>query len=280
LRAGLHPALLPGGEVSAEPGKDTAGILDAAARREIDVLFLVGTDPLRDFPDAALVRRALENTPYKVVVDIVSDAMDIYADAMLPAAPYLEKDGHYTDWEGRAQRFRPVRPPAGLARSEWEIFQELSEIAGADMGFHSLDDLHDEMASVLRGGGGLEPGSAAVTAPAPTPATGLVLFTYPLLVDEGKLSIGADELKKALEDEPFVEVNVADAGRLGITDGQPVRIRTQAGEATLPARVTDGVAAGSVFVPWNQPGFAANTILSGSTTADVSIEPIAAEVPA
>src|SRR2546425_3219851 len=69
LRAGLHPALLPGGRpisgeddrtptgwgnVPAEPGRNTAEILAAAAAREIDVLFLVGTDPLRDFPDAAL----------------------------------------------------------------------------------------------------------------------------------------------------------------------------------------------------------------------------------
>ena len=45
---------------------------------------------------------------------------------MLPAAPYLEKDGHYTDWEGRSQRLRPVRSPQGMARSEWEMFQELS----------------------------------------------------------------------------------------------------------------------------------------------------------
>src|SRR5439155_1533021 len=167
LRAGLHPSLLPGGRrieegedrrelenawgttLPPEPGRDTAAILEAAARREVDVLFLVGTDPLRDFPDAALVRRALANVRYKVVVDISADAMDIYADAMLPAAPYLEKDGHYTDWEGRTQRLRPVRAPLGLARSEWEIFQELSEIAGADMGFRSLDDLHEEMASVL-----------------------------------------------------------------------------------------------------------------------------------
>src|SRR5207245_4279958 len=124
-------------------------ILRAAAEREIDVLFLVGVDPLRDFPDAALAQRALENVAYKVVVDIDSAAMAIFADAMLPAAPYLEKDGHYTDWEGRAQRLRPVRPVQGLARSEWEIFQELSEVAGADMGFHSLDELHEEMARLL-----------------------------------------------------------------------------------------------------------------------------------
>jgi NADH-quinone oxidoreductase subunit G len=315
LRAGLHPALLPGGRpvgggdermpagwanVPADPGRNTAEILEAAAAREIDVLFLVGTDPLRDFPDAALARRALENAPYKVVVDISADAMASYADAMLPAAPYLEKDGHYTDWEGRAQRLRPVRPPLGLARSEWEIFQELSEVAGADMGFHAIDQLHEEMGRLLgalpaalgvRGGpakrrkNGGQPkgpsGAGGTRHPEQPPqGEGLELFTYPLLVDEGKLSGGADLLKEALQEQPFVEVHPRDAERLGVSDGQTVRLKTAAGQAELPARVTDGIAQGCAFVPWNQPGLAANTLLSGSLTTAATIEPVAAEVSA
>jgi predicted molibdopterin-dependent oxidoreductase YjgC len=59
-----------------------------------------------------------------------------------------------------------------------------------------------------------------------------------------------------------------------------VRLRTTAGEATLPARVTSGIASGCVFVPWNQPGFAANTILSGQLTTDVTLEPVEAKVSA
>jgi len=297
LRAGLHPALLPGGRLvqdegqravvevawntllPGEPGRNTAGILRAAAERQIEVLFLVGTDPMRDFPDASLARRALENVRYKVVVDISSDAMAIYADAMLPAAPFLEKDGHYTDWEGRAQRLRPLRGPAGLARSEWEIFQELSEAAGADMGFHSLDALHEEMAKLLVGDRAAvdaatpQPGDAS---PQPGPKA-LLLFSYPLLVDEGTLSTGADRLKEALEEQPFVEVNPADAELFGLTDRGSVRIRTQAGEAELPVRVTDTIVQGAAFVPYNQPGFAANTILSGGLITSASLEPVEAK---
>jgi NADH-quinone oxidoreductase subunit G len=333
LRAGLHPALLPGGRavgdegqraqveatwnthLRAEPGRDTAGILRAAADREIEVLFLVGVDPMRDFPDAALARRALENVRYKVVVDISADAMAIYADAMLPAAPFLEKDGHYTDWEGRSQRFRPLRSPTGLARSEWEIFQELSEAAGADMGFHSLDDLHEEMAKLLSIHEAGQVGVASAPMPphpprrlsdtsppsapddrhsdtsppperddsaptsgddVPAPPADLILFSYPLLVDEGTLSTGADRLKEALEEQPFVEVNPADAEQLGLTDGATARIRTHVGEAELTLRVTDAIIHGAAFVPFNQPGFAANAILSGGLITTASLEPIEA----
>jgi predicted molibdopterin-dependent oxidoreductase YjgC len=101
----------------------------------------------------------------------------------------------------------------------------------------------------------------------------LILFTYPLLVDEGRLSVGADELKDGLEQQAFVEVHPDDAARLGIAEGSQVRIRSSTGEVSLPARISDGIAQGSVFVPWNQPGFGANTILSGRPITPVTLEP-------
>jgi NADH-quinone oxidoreductase subunit G len=317
LRAGVHPRLLPGGRLiddagdrvdvervwgnlPDETGRDAAGILEAAARREIDVLYLIGVDPLRDFPDATLARHALENVERRVVQDINSD-LAVYADAMLPAASFLEKDGHFTDWEGRGQRIRSVRSPTGLSRPDWQILQELSEVMGADMGFHSLDDLHLEMGGLLRPWGArAEVGSAVGERfprsasprsvhmfpsgePLPAraePAEGLVLFTYPLLIDEGTLSRGADELKAALEDEAFVEINLSDAERLGLEDGGRALVRTEAGAAELPVRVTGDIAAGSVFVPFNQPGLQANTLLSGAFTAPVTLEPSAKAVAA
>ena len=306
LRAGVHPRLLPGGravdddaqrdEVVAvwggtpgEPGRDSRSILEACARREIDVLYLVGADPLADFPDADLARRALENTPFKVVQDIATNGYEIYADAVLPAAAFLEKDGHFTDWEGRGQRVRPARPAPGLARPDWQIFQELSEHLGADMGFRSLDALHEEMARLLapRPGlprllEGLRPSAGLPRQPRPSgpatdraPAEGsdtLILFTYPLLVDEGRQSVDSDELKRALGDEPFLEVHPADAERLGLEDGGRARAKTEAGEAQLPVRVSAGLARGTVFVPFNQPGLRANSLLAGSHVTPVEVE--------
>jgi assimilatory nitrate reductase catalytic subunit len=101
----------------------------------------------------------------------------------------------------------------------------------------------------------------------------LTLFTYPLLVDEGRLSERASELKAALEEEPFVEVHPDDAAKRKVVDGGLARVRTDAGEAVLPVRVTEHVAQGAVFVPFNQPGLAANTLLSGRFTAAATIEP-------
>jgi predicted molibdopterin-dependent oxidoreductase YjgC len=264
------------------PGLDARGILQAAARREIDVLFLVGVDPLADFPDANLARRALENAPFRVVQDITLRDNELYADAALPAAAFLEKEGHFTDWEGRGQRLRSVRNPPGLARSDWQIFQELSEFMDADMGFHSLEALHEEMGRLL--GPRSVPvvfrsGESPRSTSAKEAVEGLTLFTYPLLVDEGRLSVDADELKAALAEKPFVEVHPDDASRLELTVDEFARVRTEAGEAELPVRVTDAVAPGTVFVPYNQAGFRANTILSGRLFTEATVEPAGQREP-
>jgi predicted molibdopterin-dependent oxidoreductase YjgC len=240
------------------------------------VLYLVGVDPLTDFPDAALVRRALANVPFLVVQDLALGEYADKADAVLPAAAYLEKEGHLTDWEGRGQRIAPVRDPIGLSRPDWQIFQELSEVAGRDMGFGSLEGLQEEL------GGLTGPREVSLT-PGPSrrapaaPEEGLTLFSYSLLVDEGRLSVEARELKEALGEEPFLEMHPEDASRLGLDDGATVRVRTDAGEADLPLRVTDGVVAGAVFLPWNQPGLRANTLFSGTPLVAVTVEGVATE---
>jgi NADH-quinone oxidoreductase subunit G len=290
LRAGIHPALLPGGRrvddaaeraeveavwggaVPGEPGRDQGAVLEAAARREVEILYLVGTDPLTDFPDAALVRRALANVPFLVVQDLSLGEYAELVDAALPAAAYLEKDGHFTDWEGRGQRIRPVRPPVGLSRPDWQIFQELSESAGADMRFGSLEALHQEMGSLLAGRRVALSAGASRREALPE-GDGLTLFSYPLLVDEGRLSVDAHELKAALGQDAFVEVHPQDAERLGLSDGIPAVVRTEAGEAELPVRLTDGVVPGAAFVPWNQRGFRASALFSGQATSPATVEP-------
>ncbi len=294
LAGGVHPSLLPGGrrlgvageraEVEAvwgpimatEDGRDTQGILQACADRRVDVLFVIGADPLRDHPDAALARRALANVATLVVQSVEVGELEPFASVFLPAAPAIEKDGHLTDWEGRWQRIRPVRDALGLSRPDWEILAGLAAAMGSDLGFQTLEELHEEMASLLAPRDTPERPNVWAGAGAPQWLDDLTLFTYPLLVDEGRLSDRADELKAALEDPAFAEMHPVDAEKRGLVDGVGVRLTTAAGVASVPLRVTEHVAAGSVFVPFNQPGLAANTLLSGRSTAAVAVETVEA----
>jgi NADH-quinone oxidoreductase subunit G len=287
----VHPELLPGGRVFAdaamraevealwgpimatEPGRSTRGILEACADGEIGVLFLIGVDPLRDVPDAELARRGLANVPYKVVMDLALGDLEPYADAFLPVTPWPEREGHVTDWEGRSQPIKPVRSPLGVSRPDWEILVELAEAMGADLGLTSLAAVREEAARLL---------APREIAPRATAWTGtgrpqllgdLTLFSYPLLIDEGRMSEGAAELKEALEDEAFAELHPDDADKRGLADGDRVVVRTERGEAALPVRVVPTIAPGCVFVPFNQPGLAANTLLDGGFVEPVVVEP-------
>jgi NADH-quinone oxidoreductase subunit G len=292
LLAGVHPSLLPGGRslddvddveavwgplMNREPGRDTLGILQACADREVDVVFLVGVDPLRDVPDADLVRRALENVPVKVVQSLELGSLEPFADAFLPASAFLEKDGHVSTWEGRGQRLRAIRGRDGISLADWEIFASMALACGGDLGFETLDELHEEMGRLIgpRGERGsderVEPGGAGLE-----PGEGLALFTYPLLVDEGRLSERADELKAALGQDAFLELHPSDAAAAGLDDGAGAVVRTDAGVAELPVRVTEHIAAGAAFVPFNQPGLEANTLFSGRMVTRASVAPAGA----
>ena len=143
---------------------------------------------------------------------------------------------------------------------------------GDDLGFDTIDGLHAEMDGLLASTGGAMDVVPDVS-PAPASATGgsLELFTYPLLVDEGRLSEGATELKAALEQEAFVEIHPETAAGLSVADGLPAELATDAGAEVLPVKVSDGIAPGTVFVPFNQPGFAANRVLMGAFTAQASL---------
>ena len=169
-----------------------------------------------------------------------------------------------------------MRDALGLSRPDWEILAGLAAAMGSDLGFQTLEELHEEMASLLAPRDTPERPNVWAGAGAPQWLDDLTLFTYPLLVDEGRLSDRADELKAALEDPAFAEMHPVDAEKRGLVDGVGVRLTTAAGVASVPLRVTEHVAAGSVFVPFNQPGLAANTLLSGRSTAAVAVETVEA----
>jgi NADH-quinone oxidoreductase subunit G len=294
LRAGVHPSLLPGGRrlsdeaeraeiegawgsLPAEGGRSTRQILRACASREIDVLFLIGIDPLRDIPDADLVRRALSNTRHVVVQSLELGSLEPFADAFLPAAAWVEREGHATDWEGRSQSIHPVRDPAGVSRPDWEIFVGLAEAVGRPLGFEDLGALRAEAVPLLEPRSVTSRSTAWTGTGRPQRLGELTLLSYPLLVDEGRLSEGSDELKAALGQDPFVELHPEDADKRGLADGGRATVTTDAGQAVLEARVTEHIAPGAAFVPFNQPGLAANELLSGSFTTAVRIEPSVAE---
>jgi predicted molibdopterin-dependent oxidoreductase YjgC len=140
---GVHPGLEAGYELAADPGKDTRAILEAAAGKELDVLLIFGADPIADFPDAQLARRALDSGVFTAAVELFPTETVEHADVVLPAAAYAEREGTFTNLERRLQKLEEIVPPPGSAEEPWRICAGIAGALGNQWGWHSLDDVWD-----------------------------------------------------------------------------------------------------------------------------------------
>jgi NADH-quinone oxidoreductase subunit G len=165
LDMGLAPGLLPGrvslesgrewftsawGSVPDAAGLDTAGILASMAGESegdaVTALILLGADPLSDFPDWTVAKKALSAGHFIVAVTgHPSESVDAYADVVLPCAVAHERPGTTTNIEGRVTRLGHKLTAPGFAWPDWMIAAELASTLGGDLGVSSANDLADEL---------------------------------------------------------------------------------------------------------------------------------------
>jgi len=173
LDLGLTPGFLPGrttlddardhfaaawGAVPEEVGLDAAGILEAAGQGKIQVLVLLGADPLADFPDRRAAEHAIAKVPSVIVVDAFATKVSERADVFLPAALYGEKAGSATNLEGRVQRINRKLAPQGSAMDDWRIAGELALRFDVDFDFAAVADVQNEIARCAPAYAGIDAG--------------------------------------------------------------------------------------------------------------------------
>ncbi len=114
-------------DVPAQPGKTAIEMFQAAADGQIKALWIACTNPAQSLPDQATVRRALERAELVVVQEaFATTATARYADWLLPATTWGEKDGTVTNSERRISRVRPAINPPGETRHDWSIATALA----------------------------------------------------------------------------------------------------------------------------------------------------------
>jgi len=108
--------------VPEKPGKTAVEMFQAAADGEIKALWIACTNPAQSMPDLATVRRALQRAEFVVVQEafLTTSTCD-YADLLLPATTWGEKDGTVTNSERRISRVRPAVTAPGETRHDWRI---------------------------------------------------------------------------------------------------------------------------------------------------------------
>jgi len=114
------------------PGKTAVEMFQAAADGEIKALWIACTNPAQSMPDQATVRQALARAEFVVVQEAFSTtATARYADLLLPATTWGEKEGTVTNSERRISRVRAAVEPPGARdngpRHDWAIATDFAQ---------------------------------------------------------------------------------------------------------------------------------------------------------
>ncbi|WP_342129104.1 nitrate reductase [Hydrogenophaga sp. OTU3427] len=111
-----------------KPGKTAVEMFQAAADGEIKALWIACTNPAQSMPDQATVRRALQRAEFVIVQEAFASASTCdFADLLLPATTWGEKEGTVTNSERRISRVRAAVPAAGVARHDWLIAVDVAQ---------------------------------------------------------------------------------------------------------------------------------------------------------
>ncbi|WFE50691.1 NADH-quinone oxidoreductase subunit G [Micromonospora sp. WMMD1155] len=297
--AGCLPNLLPGGRLVTEPaaraelgeawdipagvipsqaGRDTDGILTAAANGQLGALVVGGVDPA-DLADPRLAESALDAVPFLVSLELRASAVTRRADVVLPVAPVVEKSGSFLDWEGRLRPFDAVLNTSAM--TDGRVLDALAALLDVRLGTADVPSVRRELGSLpaTRTSRPAAPSVAPGRVPQPN-AGEAVLATWHQLVDLGTLTEGDENLAGTAR-PPVVRLGKGTAEALGVADGDAVTVGTDRGALTLPAELTE-MPDGVVWLPTNSPGSTVRRSLGATsgTVVRISVPASGTAIPA
>ncbi len=287
-----------GAPLPTNDGGTVTDFVERAGAGVLKALYCVGEDPVRSEPNTTKVIADLENLDFIVCQDIFMTETAKLADVILPAACFAEKDGTFTNTERRVQRVRKAVEPPGGARADWQVMCDVSTAMGWPMHYEHPSEIWDELAAgapIFAGISYERIEERGLQWPCPTPdhpgtpflhedgfTRGRGLFheidfrppaeepdaDYPLILSTGRTlynyNVGNMTRKTpAIEQrqpENFVEIHPSDAARLGIGDGDEVRVATRRGEVAARARVADKVRPGVIWMPFHHAEASTNLL--------------------
>jgi formate dehydrogenase major subunit len=297
-----------GVKIPREKGYSIPQMFDAAVAGDLKAMYIFGEDVAQTDPNTAHVIAALENLEFLVCQDIFETETTKYADVILPASSFLEKEGTFTNAERRVQLVAPAIEPPGGAKTDFEIITMVSKALGHDMGFEKPEDAMREVAALTPhwsgityerlGRKGLQwpvapdgtdspilyetefelPGGKAHFAALPYKAPGdaaddefpLILVTGRRLQHYNAGTMTRRTGNVELNDRDYLEIHPDDAERLWISDGDTISVRSRYGRIEITAQVTDRIERGHVFTTFHFPETRTNLLVGPSADVNTS----------
>ncbi|MCC6775118.1 MAG: formate dehydrogenase subunit alpha [Hyphomicrobiales bacterium] len=130
-------------------GKTVVEIMDAIHAGEIKGMYILGENPAMSDPDLNHAREALARLDHLVVQDLFLTETAVYADVVLPASAWPEKEGTVTNTNRQVQMGRQALPLPGDARYDWWITQEIARRIGMNWNYNRPSEIYAEMASMM-----------------------------------------------------------------------------------------------------------------------------------
>ncbi len=297
-----------GVEMPSNPGLTLTEKVNGAGDK-VKVMFIMGENPLMSDPDTNHVRKQLDKLDFLVVSELFMSETAEIADVVLPAVSFAEKDGTFTATDRRIQRLHKAVDPEGEAKPDWWIISQLSTRLGYMMEYTGPAEIMNEIASVAPNYRGVDYDrleGEGLRWPVPskdhpgTPILHVEKFSrglgkfhvvehrppaeepdadYPFLLTTGRvlwhwhtgtMTRRSPTLTEQIN-EAFIEINDADAARLGVKLDDSVRVASRRGEITLKARVTSGIIEGVVFIPFHFHESPANMLTNNAVDAESKI---------
>jgi formate dehydrogenase major subunit len=138
-----------GTELDPKPGLTVVEIVNAIIAGEIRGMYIMGENPAMSDPDAHHARQALAKLDHLVVQDLFLTETAMYADVVLPASAWPEKDGTVTNTNRQVQMGRTALPLPGDARQDWWIIQEIARGVGLKWNYAHPSEVFAEMAAAM-----------------------------------------------------------------------------------------------------------------------------------
>lgn len=223
----------------------------------------------------------------------LNESARLFAHVFLPAAASFERPGTFMNAERRVQLLRKAIDPPGNALPDWEIMQRVAQAMGETEGFSFADEcaIWDEVRSLWPVGAGLSYArleKGGLQWPCPTedhpgttvlhkdrfptgertalkqityiPSPEVVSDSFPFLLNSGRdlYHLNAATMTGRTENSRLrptdtLDILPSDARRLGLEEGESVRIVSRFGEAVLPVRFDRGLRPGEVFATFHSP---------------------------
>jgi predicted molibdopterin-dependent oxidoreductase YjgC len=275
---GVSPHHVPGlAPVQGTPGKDLVEMLYEPGA--VKAMYIVGEDPIVTFPDSSQIEKTLKSLDFLVVQDIRLTETAKFADVVLPAASWAEKDGTFMNAEGLPQPVRKMVPVTGDSIPDWQIFRNLARVMQADLRSKDLSSVQEEIA-LIETAAGTEKWKfnpvRQITVEETDTAYPIAMVTGNIMQHSGGLSVMSKSLSHVLSDA-FIQINPADAEKSKVNDGGFVKLTSRRGSVFIKARISDEVPEGMLFVPVHFPHARINSLTYASSNGTNAITAVRIE---